>query len=294
MARTLLLVFLLLGSLSLAASCGGGGEKSNEGARTELMVTSTTAEGDKVTVVGTTNLPDDASLVVGLDLWGRSDAEPDIGVDTVTFVTEGTFQTTINAPQRDEFEKGPYEISISFDPRQQVEEVLFVVGIKGQKMLGDFIVVDDGYNLIRMAERREFDLSFTPRSYILQTPSEFQEGTAERALAEYILAWRDKDWLRMANYADPFWLARQPDPEAMLLAWHGPKSIMGFEIVGALKNSDRVMDITFLVQYQLRTKQVYEKEITARVINTPDSSSSGSPDRWGVEATTVVREKDVE
>ncbi|MEE9249415.1 MAG: hypothetical protein V3U79_12085 [Dehalococcoidia bacterium] len=293
MARTLLLVFLLLGSLSLAASCGGGGEKSNEGARTELMVTSTTAEGDKVTVVGTTNLPDHSSLVVGLDLWGRSDAEPDIGVDTVTFVSEGTFLTTINAPQRDEFEEGPYEISISFDPRQQVEEILFVVGIKGQKMLGDFVVVEDGYNLIRMAERREFDLSFTPPSYTFQTPSDFQEGTAERAMAEYILAWRDKDWLRMANYADPVWMSRQADPETMLAGWHETKSIKGFEIVGAQKISDRVMDITFLVQYELLTKQVFEKEITARVINTPDSSSSGSPDRWGVEATTVVREKEV-
>ena len=51
-----------------------------------------------------------------------------------------------------------------------------------------------------------------------QPASNFPAGSAEQTLANWVAAWRDQDWQRMANLSQLTWLDGRPDPAGDLAA----------------------------------------------------------------------------
>jgi len=132
-----------------------------------------------------------------------------------------------------------------------------------------------------------------PASYTFQSPSEFPQGSPERTLAEYALAWKDQNWQKMINFSQKTWVSNESDPVGSLEAWYAFKTLKGFEITKTDKISDVITDITFKVYYEMITNQIDKKEITARVIKESAPMTTSVQGQWGVNPTSTLGEKDI-
>ncbi len=268
-------------------------EEVDKGHYSTLEVTDVSVSGDKVLISGRTDLPDGASVIVGFDVWGRSGSDLYIGVDEKTTVSKGEFTVTLSIPQRDEFKKGPYEVSVLFTPRGQSENVIELVGKDGENLVGELVNEAGSFKTMKLVEKGDLELSVTPPSYTFQLPSEFSQGSAERTLAEYVLAWKNQDWNRMVTFAQKTWVSVEPDPAGLLEAWYDFKTLKGFEIKDVKKVSEVATDITFIVQYEAVTNQISKKQIVAKVIKETAPYTPSQQGQWGVNPLSALRETDI-
>jgi len=260
-----------------------------------LEIISVTSDGDRVTISGSTDLPDGASISVTFEVWGRSLNDEYIGVDGGATVADGTFTITLTVPQRSEFVGGPYEVSLLFTPRGQSNDLIGLVGKDGEKLAGELVSESFGFNTLKLAERiDDLVVSVQPPLYTFQQPSDLPAGSAERVLAEYVLAWKNQDWARMAEVAQKTWLSDEPDPTGILAAWYDFKKLLGFEVTGVAALSNVTSDVTFIVRYEAFTNQVETKRITARVIRESAALTPSENGEWGVNPISALAEEDVE
>lgn len=268
----------------------------SQGPYSSLEITEVAIEGNQVSISGRTDLPDGASISVTLDVWGRSEDDLYIGVDGDATVSEGTFGIALNVPQRGEFVDGPYEVTLLFTPRAQLDRVTQLVGEDGENLTGGLVresIV--GFNLLELVERiDELGVSVEPPSYTFAQPSEFTLGSAERTLAEYVLAWKDQDWSGMADLATKTWLSNESDPAASLAAAYDFKTLLGFEVTSLDAVSDVTSDVTFVVQYEAITNEVAKKQITAKVIKESAPFTTSAQGEWGVNPISALAETDID
>lgn len=269
-------------------------EQVPEGRFSTLATTDVSVSDGQVTISGHTDVPDGSSLIVSFDVWGRSGSDTYIGVQQKARVSAGEFEVTLAVPQREEFSEGPYEVSVSFTPRGQSDDITRVVGRDGENLAGDLVDESRSFRTMMSVEKRDLQLSVAPPSYTFQKPSQFPQGSAERTLAEYVLAWKNQDWGRMANFAQKTWVGDQVDAAGLLEAWYDFKTLKGFEITDASELSEVSVDVTFTVQYEAMTNQISKKQITARVIKETRPYTPSEQGEWGVNPTSALGETDVD
>lgn len=259
-----------------------------------LTITDVSVSGDEITISGNTDLPNGATLIVGFDVWGRSGSDLYIGVSEKATVSNEEFSINLDIPQRDEFNTGPYEVSVSFTPRGQSNEVIQVVGKDGENLEGELVDDTGTFKTMKLVEKKDLQLTISPPSYTFQQPSEFSQGSAERTLADYVLAWKNQNWNEMASFAQKTWLSTEADPAGLLEAWYNFKTLKGFEITNVQKVSNVTYDITFVVQYEAVTNQISKKQITARVVKETAAYTPSEQGQWGVNPTSAIRETDID
>ena len=293
-----LVIAMVLALVLAAIGCGGGtaeqGQQLPEGHFSNLTITDVSVSGGKVTISGNTDLPNGATLIVGFDVWGRSGSDLYIGVSERTAVSNGEFSINLDIPQRDEFKAGPYEVSVSFTPRGQSNEVIEVVDKDGGNLEGELVDDSGTFKTMKLVEQKDLQLTITPLSYTFQQPSEFSQGSAERTLAEYVLAWKNQNWDKMATFAQKTWLSTEADPAGLLEEGYDFKILKGFEITNVKEVSNVCTDITFIVQYEFATNQISEKQITARVIKETAAYTSSEQGQWGVNPILALGETDID
>jgi len=268
-------------------------QEINKGPYSVLEISDVSVDNNKVTISGNTDLPTDSVLFVGFDVWGRKGSDLYIGVDKKTTVSNGKFNVSLDIPQRDEFKKAPYEISVLFTPRGQNQNVLALVGKNGEKLEGNLVKNSGTFKTMELVEKKDLNLTITPPSYPFQQLSEFSQGSAEHTLAEYILAWKNQDWNKMVSLSQKTWVSNEPNPASTLKAWYDFKTLKGFEIKNTKTISDTTKDITFIVYYEAVTNQIDKKQITARVIKETAPYTPSVQGQWGVNPTSTLREEDV-
>lgn len=259
-----------------------------------LTITDVSVSGDEITISGNTDLPNGATLIVGFDVWGRSGSDLYIGVSEKATVSNEEFSINLDIPQRDEFNTGPYEVSVSFTPRGQSNEVIQVVGKDGENLEGELVDDTGTFKTMKLVEKKNLQLTISPPSYTFQQPSEFSQGSAERTLADYVLAWKNQNWNEMASFAQKTWLSTEADPAGLLEAWYNFKTLKGFEITNVQKVSNVTYDITFVVQYEAVTNQISKKQITARVVKETAAYTPSEQGQWRVNPTSAIRETDID
>ncbi len=264
-----------------------------EGPFSKLTITDVSISDDEVTISGDTDLPNGATLIVGFDVWGRLGSDLYIGVSEKTTISNREFSINLDIPQRDEFKKGSYEVSISFTPRGQSNKVIQVVGKDGEKLEGELVDDSGTFKTMELVEKKDLQLTIIPPSYTFQQSSEFSQGSAERTLAEYVLAWKNQNWNKMASFAQKTWLSTKTDPAGLLEAWHDFKTLKGFEITNVQKVGNVTYDITFVVQYEAVTNQISKKQIIARVIKETAAYTPSEQGQWGVNPTSAIRETNI-
>ncbi|MBA7483692.1 hypothetical protein ES707_19209 [subsurface metagenome] len=247
--------------------------------------------GNKVVISGSTDLPDGTNLIVDFDVWGRPNNILHINVLKDATVSQGKFKAELIPPQREEYTKGSYEISVLCTPNGQPEEVQKLIGKDGENLSGSLVRAPFGFNVMELIEKKDLQLFITSPSYVFQEPPEFEQGTAERTLAEYAWAWKNEDWGAMTNYAQKTWVSNEKDPAVALKDQYGWKYLRGFEITGVNKVSDVVTDITFIVQYEAIAGQILRAQITARCIKETAPYTPSEQGRWGVNPLSTIREE---
>ncbi len=119
-------------------------------------------------------------------------------------------------------------------------------------------------------------------SYLADSP--------ERAFAEFLISWQEKDWDRMAKFTQKTWSSKEKNPAEMLDAWYGFKDLLGAEITKKSSVSDVTMDITATIYYAVGSK-IETKMITARVIREVAPYTPSPKGAWGVNPISTLREE---
>ena len=309
MKRKLFLVVLVLILVIFLVGCSGGEKKETEPEAKQpaeqkqqlperlfssLTITNVSVSDGEITISGNTDLPNGATLIVDFDVWGRSGSDLYVGVNKKTIISNGEFKEVLSIPQREEFKKGPYEVSILFTPRGQSDKIIQIVGKDGENLEGELVDNSGTFKTMKLVEKKDLQLTVTPPSYTLQQPSKFSQGSAERTLSVYMLAWKNQDWDKMASFTQKTWLNNEADPAGLLEAWYDFKTLKGFEIINVKKASNVITDITCIVQYEAMTNQISKKQITARVIKETAAYTPNEQGQWGVNPTSAIREIDID
>jgi len=129
-----------------------------------------------------------------------------------------------------------------------------------------------------------------PESYPMVKVDSYPAGSAERAFAEFLTAWKDKDWDRMAEFTQITWRSNEENPAEMLNAVYGFKDLLGAEIIRKEEwGSDAAVKITATIYY--RIAQVEKKTITAMVICETAPYEPNPEGKWGVNPISTMREE---
>jgi hypothetical protein len=129
-----------------------------------------------------------------------------------------------------------------------------------------------------------------PTKYSFQKPSSFDIGTPERVFAEYMLAWHEKDWARMANHTQSTWHAGEENPANTLQVYHDTKLLKGFEILKIVRTGEVLTDITYIAWYSFADNKISSRQITARIIKEDGVYNPSVNGEWGVNPTSTLRE----
>jgi len=128
-----------------------------------------------------------------------------------------------------------------------------------------------------------------PESYPMVDIDSYAIGSAERALAEFLTAWRDEDWDRMAEFTQITWRSGEENPAELLEAQYGFKDLLGAEMVRKEEwGSDAAVKIIATIYY--RIAQVEKKTITAMVICETEPYTTDPEGKWGVNPLSTLRD----
>lgn len=259
-------------------------------------------DGESVTITGITDLPDGSILDVTFDIAEYSSPDdPYVGVSTQVEVHNGQFLAMLQIPKIAEYQVGPYEIEVRFRPRSgigpiQPENVTDQVGLDGENLVGenvqelqigikvlvDSLIVDLTLD-IQLAEYPQLDLS----SYPADSP--------ERALAEYLIAWQNLDWERMAQFAQKTWKDGLANPDEELMYQYDFKTLLGAELGEIEEVSEGTMvRITVRLYYSVRPTEVSQVIIRAMVIRETGPYQPSTQGDWGVNPISTYAEEPVE
>ncbi|RJQ54068.1 MAG: hypothetical protein C4521_04235 [Actinobacteria bacterium] len=258
-----------------------------------LAFKSAVVEGTKVTITGTTDMPDDTKVSVTFDVWGRPGSAEYIGVDGDAMVSSGKFSIELDVPQRKEFKKGAYSVSLLVTPRAQSNAVLEVIGADGENLLGPQSKKSDlGFKTLEAEVKTNLRPTVTPAKYAFQNPSAFPSGSAERALAEYMRSWKARDWAKMLKFTQITWRKGESNPAEMISAWHDFKTLKGFKILKVKRTTSVANDINYVIWYEAQANKIQSKLVTARVIKEAGAYTPSASGVWGVNPVSTLGERD--
>lgn len=236
-----------------------------------LSIETTFREGDTFVVEGSTDLPRGAGLLVTLDRVHQPQDEAWVGEQARTAVSGGAFRASLEIPRHPDFQRGPYNVRVRFHPRDQPRNVARVVGSKGAGLRGPLAQSCSSWTCLVSETRHERDLPTDLPNYIVQPISRFSRGTPEFALANFVHAWKDQDFARMATFTQWSWRIQNAPASEYLANNYDFKEVVGFEVLRTERadttiGASSMRDVTFRVAYRPFGQEPVEDLVRARVI----------------------------
>ncbi|MCP4049962.1 MAG: hypothetical protein GY730_04570, partial [bacterium] len=250
-----------------------------------LKITDIAYEAGKVKITGTTDLPDNSQLNIDFNVAGRLGTDTYIGVSKKVNVKGGKYAVMISPPNRPEFVKGSYVVSVMFTPRAQPDYILKLIGKDGEYLKGDKIRKSYGFNIMETSKKANLQLNIT--SYPMVKTASYSANSPERAFIEFLISWKKKDWDRMSSFTQKTWRSKQKDSTEMLEAWYGFKELLGAKIVKKNTASNVSTDITAIIYYVVGS-EIETKTITAKVICEIAPYKVSKKGKWGVNPVSTL------
>ncbi|PLS18955.1 hypothetical protein CVD28_00715 [Bacillus sp. M6-12] len=247
---------------------------------TSIDVTNIEKQNDTILIKGKTTLPEGSSLSVSYELSGQKPEDTYLGVNGDTIVKEGQFKISLTPPKVPEFENGKHQVSVMFTPRGQSDDVLKIVGKDGENLTGNFISNKYGFNTVNVVNPVDLDIKKT--EYPMIDISSYKEGTIERAVAEYFISWKNKDWNKMKENSQVSWVQNQSNPIKELKNFYEFKDVIGIDIKSVQKINEATAEVIVYTDFSIGN-DVFSKILKAKVIN-----ENG---HWGVNPYSTVNEK---
>lgn len=122
----------------------------------------------------------------------------------------------------------------------------------------------------------------------LPSPQAYKEGTPERTLAEFLAAWHDKDFTRMAQFTHLTWKRTDPNPVKSLTKKFTPIPILDAKIGGAAhgqdlpKASETLKNISVTIRYGSDTGP-HTKTVAVFVVRESRQFVESTQGTWGVD-----------
>ena len=244
----------------------------------KLETTNIAYEEGNVKVIGITDLPDGSELSVTFDVAATATY---IGVNIKVKVENGKFTTILTPPNRPEFAKGPYVVEVMFTPRAQSDVVLKLVGNDGEHLKGDKVRESYGFKIMETSQQIDLPLNIEIVSYPMVSANSYSADSPERALAEYLNCWKQKDWNRMVEFTQKTWRSGKEHPEEHLADRYDLRDLVGAEITKKGVMGGNMVQVEAKVYYFVGAF-LREEKITANLIRESAPYTPSSTGDWGV------------
>ena len=124
----------------------------------------------------------------------------------------------------------------------------------------------------------------TPRTAGMPALTHSAAGTPERALAEYLHAWAQQDWTRMARWTQRTWNASEADPAGTLAGWNDWKTLTGYAFVRTDTVSATCVDIVCILHFKsaVPTPHPVTNQVTVRLVKEMGPRAPSPSGSWGV------------
>lgn len=131
-------------------------------------------------------------------------------------------------------------------------------------------------------EQRSAQLGF-PR------PTRYARGTARRALAEFVAAWRARSYERMATWATPSWRKLQRRPVDRLREKLDRRRLLGWRPI-AVEGGSVLKRIRFTIAFRSRLRPTVRRQtFVARMLRErPSGVITSSGGVWGVDPQSLT------
>jgi hypothetical protein len=178
----------------------------------------------------------------------------------------------------------------------QSESVTALVGAEGENLTGNKVEeLRTGTKVLVASQVVDLPLVIELPVYPQLDASTYADGTPERALVEYLLAWQNQDWERMAMFTQKTWQSVQDDPAEELMWWHDFKGLLGAEL-----GEKEVISEGFTVRITVEVYYAVSRTWIEHVIIRPmiiRESAPFEPSRsgdWGINPISTLDEVKVE
>lgn len=228
----------------------------------------TALPGHRVQVSGTTTAAEDNAILISVE-----EKPTGFSGQTKAPVTNGVFQTEAFGPDGG-LTPGFYTIDVGY-------------GDTVKK--GGFELRPDGS--VIMTTARSATSHARPRiygHYPMVSRKTYGNGTAERAVAEFLVGWKRHDWDEMLNATQVTWQSDQKQPRQWLKDIYGDEDIMGTKITASSAVSEYVRDITFTVYVKDENGNVEQRTTVGRVLREEGPMSLSSSGKWGVNPISTI------
>jgi len=251
-----------------------------------LTIDDVTKDDDgTIIVTGATDVPEGASVNVDFNVVrANPKTESYVGVSEDVPVRDGRYRAELVPPLHPDLAAGPNEVEVVFAPARQTPAIQTLVGEDGERLEG--AALDTRWDIRTLKATKRVPLRVEVPKYAMVSASAYPAGSAERAVAEYLIAWKANDWQRMANVTQRTWFAGESDPVARMKAWHDVLDIAGAEITAAEPAAPAMIDVSVRLTLTVGS-EVKTETRTCRVIR---ETGAYQPDAengmWGVNPIT--------
>ena len=278
--KTIVALIAIAAVVAVAMFAGCVEEEASARDFSKLEITDIVYEGGNVKVIGITDLPDGSQISVTFDIiYEHPETDTYIGVNTKVKVENSKFTAILTPPNRPEFAKGPYVVDVLFTPRAQSDAVLKLVGKDGEHLKGD--KVRESYGFKVMETSQQIDLPLNIVSYPMVSANSYSADSPERALAEYLNCWKQKDWNKMVEFTQKTWRSGKEHPEEHLADRYDLRNLVGAEITKKNVMGDNMVQVEAKVYFFMGASPREEK-ITANLIRESAPYTPSSTGDWGV------------
>lgn len=254
----------------------------------KLAVTKVTYKDNKIIVVGSSDLPDNSMITVKVvpikdSAAGTDSQSPEL--ISKTTLHNGVFTCEVNLLDKQQYYAEKYKVIINFTPGLQMNKnVLIAVGIHGENLIGKLVYISEytEYKSLIFSMVKTIT-ALKMKSYPMVNPKNYTPDGPKKALALFLVAWKNQDWNSMVKYSYSIWVKEKKNPEKLIKKWFSTKKLVGAEIFQHVTIKNEILQEVQIKIHYYQDGKFLEVSCTIKVI---EDDNTG---QWGVFPISFIK-----